>query len=209
MDRSSASGPRLTLEMVRDIIAKEESDVDVQSLEEETGSGRGDNYTSMLYRVRAKGRKQLTSEESVPWERAIIYKVLPVSRARREAFKSEVLFRNEVAFYTHVWPALNKLQANGKKVFGGVAKIYVARGDLIAMEDFRERGYTMVDRRQGLEVHHLKLVLKALAGFHALSLTLRNTRYSTDSRRFSSGSSDRKKSASRRVLTEIKLFTIL
>ncbi|XP_076631733.1 uncharacterized protein LOC143346923 [Colletes latitarsis] len=167
---------RLTLESVRELITKDEPDVEITSLEEELGSGRGDNYTSMLYRIRAKGRRQTESSEWVNYECAIIYKVLPRSREHREAFKSEQLFRNEVAFYTYVWPALNKLQANHKKVFSGVAKIYAARIDLIAMEDLRERGFKMADRRKGLQLDHLKRALKALAGFHALSLTLKETR---------------------------------
>lgn len=167
---------RLTLESVRELITEDEPEVEITTLEEEPGSGRGDNYTSMLYRIRAKGRKQTVNGEWISCERAIIYKVLPQSRERREAFKSELLFRNEVAFYTNLWPALNKLQANGRKVFGGVAKIYAARIDLIAMEDLRVRGFKMADRRKGLQLDHLKRVLKALAGFHALSLTLRETR---------------------------------
>lgn len=167
---------RLTLEFVRKLIVKDEPNVEITSLEEELGSGRGDNYTSMMYRIRAKGRKQVRSCEWINYERAIIYKVLPRSREHREAFKSELLFQNEVAFYTYVWPALNELQKNGRKVFGGVAKIYAARIDIIAMEDLRERGFKMADRRKGLQLEHLKRALKALAGFHALSLTLRETR---------------------------------
>ncbi|XP_076241746.1 uncharacterized protein LOC143183864 isoform X2 [Calliopsis andreniformis] len=166
----------LTLESVRKLITKDEPDVEITNLEEEPGSGRGDNYTSMLYRVRAKGRKQTANREWINYERAIIYKVLPTSRERREAFKSELLFQNEVAFYTNVWPALNKLQANGKKVFDGVAKIYTAQVDLIAMEDLKQRGFKMADRRKGLQLDQLKQVLKALAGFHALSLTLKEIR---------------------------------
>lgn len=167
---------QLTLESVRQLIAEDEPNVEIDNLEEEPGSGRGDNYTSMLYRIRAKGRKQTENGVWVNYERAIIYKVLPQSREHREAFKSEQLFQNEVAFYTHVWPALNKLQANDRKVFNGVAKIYAARIDFIAMEDLRERGFSMADRRKGLQLDHLKRALKALAGFHALSLTLREKR---------------------------------
>ncbi|XP_057322277.1 uncharacterized protein LOC130665746 [Microplitis mediator] len=168
-------GRKLTRELIRDLISKDEPEVEILSLDEEPGSGRGDNYTSMLYRMRVNGRKRLKSGELVAWNTAIIYKVLPESKARREAFKSESLFKNEVVFYNKVWPALNELQT-GKKVFGGVAKIYVARSDLIAMEDLKIRGFVMADRRQGLELNRLKLVLKALAGFHALSLTLRDLR---------------------------------
>ncbi|XP_078053738.1 uncharacterized protein LOC144479100 [Augochlora pura] len=179
MDEKGEDAP-LTLENVRELIKKDEPDVEINSLEEEPGSGRGDNYTSMLYRIRVKGQQRReTTSGSIEWinyERAIIYKVLPRSREHREAYKSELLFRNEVAFYEYVWPTLNKLQTDGNIVFNGVAKIYAARIDLIAMEDLRERGFKMADRRKGLELDHLKRALKALAGFHALSLTLRETR---------------------------------
>ncbi|XP_074094449.1 uncharacterized protein LOC141524453 [Cotesia typhae] len=164
---------KLTREFMRDLISKDDPDVEITSLDEEPGSGRGDNYTSMLYRMKVYGRKRLKSGQWIPWSTAIIYKVLPESKARRDEYKSELLFKNEVVFYNLVWPALNQLQT-AKKVFGGVAKTYVARSDLIAMEDLKIRGYVMADRRQGLELSRLKLVLKALAGFHALSLTLRD-----------------------------------
>ncbi|KAL6262561.1 hypothetical protein P5V15_005353 [Pogonomyrmex californicus] len=167
---------RLTLDDIRELIIEDEPDVKIDNLEEEPGSRRGDNYTSMLYRVRAKGRKLLKNEEWINYECAIIYKILPESKKRREAFKSELLFRNEVVFYKHVWPALDRLQSNGKRVFSGVPKIYAAKANLIAMEDLRERGFKMADRRKGLEVENLKHVLKALAGFHALSLTLKECR---------------------------------
>lgn len=167
---------KLTREFMRDLISKDDPDVEITSLDEEPGSGRGDNYTSMLYRMKVNGRKRLKSGQWIPWSTAIIYKVLPESKARRDEYKSELLFKNEVVFYNLVWPALNLLQT-GKKVFGGVAKTYVARSDLIAMEDLKIRGYVMADRRQGLELSRLKLVLKALAGFHALSLTLRDLKY--------------------------------
>lgn len=167
---------KLTLEDVRELITEDEPDVEISSLDEEPGSDRGDNYTSMLYRVRAKGRKLLKNEEWINYECAIIYKILPESKKHREAFKSELLFRNEVVFYKHVWPALNRLQLDDGRVFSGVPKIYAARADLIAMEDLRVRGFKMADRRKGLEVEKLNNVLEALAGFHALSITLRESR---------------------------------
>lgn len=177
MDSGGDGSNKLTLDDVRELIIKNiEPDVEIHSLDEEPGSGRGDNYTSMLYRVRAKGRKLLKKEEWINYECAIIYKILPESKKRREAFKSELLFRNEVVFYKHVWPALNSLQSNDRRVFSGVPKIYAARADLIAMEDLRERGFKMVDRRKGLEIENLRYVLKALAGFHALSLTLKESK---------------------------------
>ncbi|XP_029671689.1 uncharacterized protein LOC115240591 [Formica exsecta] len=177
MDSGGDGSNKLTLDDVRELIIKNiDPDVEIYGLNEEPGSGRGDNYTSILYRIRAKGRKLLKKEEWINYECAIIYKILPESKKHREAFKSELLFRNEVVFYKHVWPALNKLQSNDRRVFSGVPKIYAARADLIAMEDLRERGFNMVDRRKGLEMENLKYVLKALAGFHALSLTLKESK---------------------------------
>lgn len=176
MDGSGDGSNKLMLDEIRELITEDEPNVEIDSLEEEPGSGRGDNYTSMLYRVKAKGRKLLKNEGYINYECAIIYKILPESKKRREAFKSELLFRNEVVFYKHVWPALNRLQSNGRKVFSGVPKIYAAKTNLIAMEDLRKRGFKMADRRKGLEVKNLEYVLKALAGFHALSLTLRESK---------------------------------
>lgn len=49
----------------------------------------------MLYRIRAKGRKQIKNNEWINYECAIIYKVLPQSREHREAFKSELLFKTK------------------------------------------------------------------------------------------------------------------
>jgi hypothetical protein len=73
-----------------------------------TGSGRGDNYTAMLYRVLVRG----TTQAGVSWKRSLIYKCLPDNPTRRQAFKSDVLFRNEVAFYTQALPALLNFQVS-------------------------------------------------------------------------------------------------
>lgn len=44
------------------------------------------------------------------WNLSVIYKCLPESQAVRDAFKAEILFCNEVAFYTKALPALLKFQ---------------------------------------------------------------------------------------------------
>ncbi|KAG8362509.1 uncharacterized LOC105272791 [Fopius arisanus] len=165
-----------THKLIGEVMKKYEPDVEILQMNEEPGTRRGDNYTSMLYRLRLNGRKRLKSGDCVPWETAIIYKVLPESQAHRDYYQSELLFKNEVVFYNHVWPIFKELQKDGREVFFGVAEVYVAQSDLIAMEDLKRKGYVMADRRKGLEMNRLKPVLKALAGFHALSLTLRNLR---------------------------------
>lgn len=167
----------LTLETARELF-KEEPEVEIERMCEKPGSGRGDNYTSMLYRLQVEGRKlNRQTGEWRPWQQHIIYKILPKSKEMREAYKSELLFRNEMAFYTYVWPALNQLQRSpDTTVFNGVAKIFAARSDFIAMEDLSLRGFSMADRTKGLELDRLYAVLKALAAFHALSLVFRQQR---------------------------------
>jgi hypothetical protein len=73
-----------------------------------TGSGRGDNYTAMLYRVGIQGM----TRNGEPWKRSLIYKCLPDNPAHRQAFKSDVLFRNELAFYTQALPVLLQFQVS-------------------------------------------------------------------------------------------------
>jgi hypothetical protein len=62
----------------------------------------------MLYRVRVQG----TTQDGEPWKRSLIYKCLPDNPTRRQAFKSDVLFRNEVAFYTQALPVLLEFQVS-------------------------------------------------------------------------------------------------
>lgn len=66
------------------------------------GSKRGDNYTSMLYRIQLYGDKG--------WSKSLIYKCLPDNRQARNTYKSEILFNNEVTFYTKSFTALMKYQ---------------------------------------------------------------------------------------------------
>lgn len=62
--------------------------------QEEQGSGRGDNYTATLYRIHLKGyRKCLTDGKKQKWEKTVICKRLPENEVRREAYKSDKLFR--------------------------------------------------------------------------------------------------------------------
>jgi len=78
------------------------------TLQVATGSGRGDNYTAMLYRVRIQGM----TRNGESWKRSLIYKCLPDNPAHRQAFKSDILFRNEVAFYTQALPVLEQFQVS-------------------------------------------------------------------------------------------------
>ncbi|XP_060806078.1 uncharacterized protein LOC106135318 [Amyelois transitella] len=171
----------ITLDFLRELLREEYPDVTIQEFDGAPGSKRGDNYTSMLYRISLTGtRKHVepdgSSEREEPWEGSIIYKCLPENMTRRETFKSDELFCNEVAFYNKIWPALSKFQSLWPKVkvpFKSLPKCYLARNDLVILKDLKQYGFVMPDRRQGLSVEQCYFVLKHLSHFHALSLAMK------------------------------------
>lgn len=64
---------------------------------ESQGSKQGDNYTAALYRVSLSGYTLKKNEgKKSKWEKVVICKRLPDSPARREAYKSENLFRQAI-----------------------------------------------------------------------------------------------------------------
>ncbi|XP_030373641.1 uncharacterized protein LOC115623435 [Scaptodrosophila lebanonensis] len=165
----------LTLDKFREIFKHVEPNVQINSFELAPGSGRGDNYTASLYRIHLTGQQQnLEDANESKWELNVICKVLPESVVRREAYKSDNLFRNEVEFYTTIIPELLKFQASKTGVeaplFNSIPKCYSARNDLLIMEDLRIRGFEMPDRIKGLSIEETEAVLLQVAQFHALSL---------------------------------------
>lgn len=136
----------------------------------------------MLYRIYVEGFKinhssENNEESKELWERSIIYKCLPESLARREAFKSDALFCNEVAFYTKIIPALLEFQKEhdiGAEPFTAIPHCYLARNDILVLEDLHCRGFSMADRKLGLTTKQCAAVLKVLAHLHALSLAMKH-----------------------------------
>ncbi|XP_053615397.1 uncharacterized protein LOC128678103 [Plodia interpunctella] len=171
----------ITKEFLQGLLAEEHPDVTITGFDGAPGSKRGDNYTSMVYRISLTGIKKHiepdgSSEKDEPWEGSIIYKCLPESHARRDYYKSDELFCNEVAFYNKIWPAFSKFQSLWEKVkypFKSLPKCYLARNDLVVMKDLKQYGFVMPDRRQGLTVEQCYFVLKHLSHFHALSLAMK------------------------------------
>ncbi|XP_045779387.1 uncharacterized protein LOC123876969 [Maniola jurtina] len=170
----------VSLEFLQDLIKEEHPDVTLQDFEGAPGSKRGDNYTSMVYRISLKGSRKHTESDGTeiiePWQGSLIYKCLPESIICRQTFKSDELFCNEVAFYNKIWPALSTFQSKWEKVthpFKSIPKCYLAQNDLVVLKDLKEMGFVMTDRRQGLSMEQCYFVLKHISHFHALSLAMK------------------------------------
>uniref|UniRef100_A0A182K7P2 CHK domain-containing protein n=1 Tax=Anopheles christyi TaxID=43041 RepID=A0A182K7P2_9DIPT len=184
---SSTSSSHLDLELFQRLFVKYEPDLTIDSYEEAQGSGRGDNYTAALFRIALKGHTQPEgSSKKLKWEKSIICKRLPDCKIKREAFKSEALFRNEVVFYNTIMPEYVEYQRRQlaaaetsvhsadseevHRIFQAIPQCYLARDDLLVLEDLRVRSFTMPDRQAGLGPKQLEAVLVELARFHAVSL---------------------------------------
>ncbi|XP_053671390.1 uncharacterized protein LOC128721643 [Anopheles nili] len=130
----------------------------------------GDNYASILYRVRVTVLVQDTGAQT---DVSLIVKALPNLGLSEEMIQQMNLFPKEMAMYTKILPAFEKLyHERGREdvVFGPrCLKHSTSPTDVIVLEDLRERQYTMANRRQGMDMNHTRLVLRRLAMFHAAS----------------------------------------
>lgn len=86
------------------------------------------------------------------------------------------LFLKEAEFDSNLLPQLNAvLEEAGMKPLAMPRCFYGAverKKELVLLEDLRPRGFKMFDRRKGLDVAHVSLVLEELARLHAASLLL-------------------------------------
>lgn len=150
----------------------------IELVEKSQGSKKGDNYTSILDSVVLKGVVKC-GEKVEKWQKSVFCKRLPECEARRETYKSEGLFHNEINFYSVIYPEFKKYQEQHgiteKNIFDSLPKCYYAEDNILVLEDLRESGFKMPDRVQGLTLTEIKSVLIELAKFHSLSLSIKST----------------------------------
>ncbi|XP_021936590.1 uncharacterized protein LOC110838079 [Zootermopsis nevadensis] len=158
-------------------------------IEIESGSSRGDNYLSVIYRVKVSGQRANAGCELKQDGVNFIFKCLPESKVRREEMKTSNYFNNEANFYNKVLPEFLSLQRERgvpvQDTFCCTAKCYRALNtdttkdikgaeEVLVLEDMQQQGYMMLDRYTGLDVTHCQLVLDQLAKLHAFSFAMRD-----------------------------------
>lgn len=171
-EKISGNSTKLTLELFQEIFEKYEPGITIDSYQEARGTGKGDNYTATLFRIQLFGHRKTPADgKKLKWEKSVICKRLPDNIIRREAFKSVQLFRNEVEFYTTILPELIKFQqSKNNEKFKAIPQYYLAKNDLVILEDLLIRGFRMPDRQKGLSLEETRAVLKEIAKLHSLSL---------------------------------------
>lgn len=130
------------------------------------GSSSGDNYMSVVKRIVFTGRDSEENEHS----KSFIVKRQITSLSRRQLFRCDEAFRNEMSAFNEVVPILQTQTTTGlifpKCFYAGCDKI----GDIIILEDLKEQNFSMRNRLHGLDFEHCQIVMEELARLHAASI---------------------------------------
>ncbi|XP_046742198.1 uncharacterized protein LOC124408928 [Diprion similis] len=150
-------------ELIEKVLREYENDpnLKVKSVVSSDGCEKGDNYMSVVKRLVITG----TTGAGFDYNKSFISKHLAEDEIHQEVFQSQNLFANESKMYQTVPILLGKDQEILPNCLFTSAK-------LIMLEDLRPLGFFLEDRVKGLDFDHTKIVLEALADFHAASFIL-------------------------------------
>ncbi|XP_055383775.1 uncharacterized protein LOC129613650 [Condylostylus longicornis] len=130
------------------------------------GSSSGDNYMSVIKRVHIFGKDFNNQEQCFT---VIVKRQIP-SKSRRELYRCDEAFNNEINAYKYVIPMLENYcnrQFLPKCFFAGNDE----NGEIIVLEDLKQLGFKMKNRLIALDFDHCVLVMKELARMHAASIS--------------------------------------
>ncbi|XP_055715144.1 uncharacterized protein LOC129809353 [Phlebotomus papatasi] len=165
------SGENENVAFIEKVLQSCENDLSIKidSVECEPGSRQGDNYMSLIKRAAVQGKRR-----DLDYQRKLIVKRQISSISRRQLFRCDEAFANEIAAYTKVLPHLRRFSSNRlpypKCLFAGIDD---AEKEVIILEDLRESGFEMEDRLKGLDYSHCSLVMQELGNLHAISLAMK------------------------------------
>lgn len=135
----------------------------------EVGSQAGDGYVSKTAAV------DIISDNNTTWKVFLKYAqdVKPT-----ESIPIDKLYANEIYFYDIVYPAFKKFleKKQVKTAFQQVPKCFATseKGGIVALENIKDKGFQLYNRRIVMDRPHLELVLRTFAKFHALSFAFKD-----------------------------------
>ncbi|GAB0091880.1 uncharacterized protein DMENIID0001_067710 [Sergentomyia squamirostris] len=143
--------------------------IKIDRVECEAGSRQGDNYMSLIKRATVYGKR-----DDLDYQRKLIVKRQISSISRRQLFRCDEAFANEIAAYTKVLPLLRRFSGNRlpypRCLFAGVDE---HQKEAIILEDLCESAFEMEDRLKGLDYPRCSLVIQELGNLHAISLAMK------------------------------------
>uniref|UniRef100_A0A1A9WZ77 CHK domain-containing protein n=1 Tax=Glossina brevipalpis TaxID=37001 RepID=A0A1A9WZ77_9MUSC len=145
---------------------------DIKNIDITMASKTGDNYCSLIYRIKILYRDCKDSKESEQLKTiSLIIKSMPISKPIDFLLDMKVFLKEKI-FYNLMLPLMEFLLDDQRK-FG--ARLYHCSKNPIntlVFEDLNTLGYRIASREDGFDETHAQLILKRLAEFHAISIII-------------------------------------
>lgn len=158
-------------DVLRALTTDKGPDADLASWSTKAATKKGDNYISAL-----TGVQVVYTQEGQQKEASYIVKLKQDQESSGKYQMNRMVYGCEGGFYTRLLPRLNhKLEAAGIDQLRVPRCPHVSWGEAdkqLFLEDLRPRGFTVYDRRKGMDERHTYLVLHELAKLHAASFLL-------------------------------------
>ncbi|XP_048515631.1 uncharacterized protein LOC105693310 [Athalia rosae] len=149
-------------------LAEKDDSVKVTSIHLSPATKRGDNYTSLMYRVTAKFK----SRNFPSTIKSVVVKHKPDSDCEIELQDIEGRFKAEASMMTDTLVEMNHLLSN-EPALSAKAYFWQEKNPVIlVLEDLVSKGFRMVNRYEQLDFDHSLLAIRNLARFHASSFAL-------------------------------------
>lgn len=163
----------LTLkEIIQNNLGDDEYEIDISA-----GSGKGDNYIGVVYRIEVRSKK----DENLKLN--IIAKLPPQEPARREQFNIRPCFLRESQFYDDIYQIYEKFQQEKgidikTEGFHEIPYCYKSitedPNEALYFEDLKVSGFEMFDRLKDLTKEHVFITMKAIAKMHAVFFAIKD-----------------------------------
>lgn len=135
------------------------------------GSAKGDGYLSFMTKVDVKSKDK---------DLHLIIKCAPKSEEFRSFVPIRSTFLREIAFYEDIYPTMDEFQKEKgiEDRFESVPKFYKSiqtdKEEIIVLENIRERGFQLWDRKNQFDDAHFQMLFKEYAKYHAISFALQH-----------------------------------
>lgn len=169
--------PDILNAILKEYNSSQERNVELVDWEAKLGTVAGDNYMSIIYALKMTLKNAKGDSVSLP----VMLKVLPRNEIRVKIINDGNVFLREVYMYEKIIPAMEeflreRLPPAEAEVCARWPKCFASKtdgkGDYLAMEDLKAKGFKMASRQSGLDFEHCKLVMKAMARYHAVSYAM-------------------------------------
>lgn len=171
---------------------REDPTIKVQSADVKYALPKGENYASVIFRVRVVFQ---TKDRSI-LDRSYIVKGMSTVEIAKQKLGEYNVHGKEMDVYEFVIPELKRLARS----LGDRAELYPSplsidrENNVMIFSDLSRKGFVMADRTSGLDLTHTKMSLKVMAKLHAGSLKLAEM-YPTIFDRYKTGMMNRKTNA--------------